>query len=284
MHPEAVLLVDDDQPQFRKVHMLLKQRMGAHYDVCLAAGHELQLGVALAPLDLAAEPADAQAEGLQPAREIQIMLLGQQLGRRHHGGLKAALHSLQRSQGSDQRLARAHVALQQAQHRTAAAQVGQNLPCHAPLCSRWFERQRCQEGGAQRTLSVEHRSAQLICLFAQAPQTQPMAEQLFECESALRGVLSCGQAVQSRMQNATDRRPVQEQQGFTEGGEAQLSAQWLGNPVGECHVESVSRVRAWSTRLRSRACCRPSVTGYTGVRRDSSGAATSLLSTWYSGW
>ena len=42
MHPEAVLLVDDDQAKVLEFHAFLKQRMGADQNINLARGKALQ--------------------------------------------------------------------------------------------------------------------------------------------------------------------------------------------------------------------------------------------------
>ena len=42
MHAEAVLLVDDHQAEARELHRLLEQRVGAHDQLDLAAGHGIR--------------------------------------------------------------------------------------------------------------------------------------------------------------------------------------------------------------------------------------------------
>ena len=61
------------------------------------------------------------------AREV---LLGEHLGGRHERALVAALHGGEQRGDRDDRLAGAHVALQQAVHRDRAGQVGGDLGDH----------------------------------------------------------------------------------------------------------------------------------------------------------
>ena len=55
------------------------------------------------------------------------MLLGEDLGRRHDGALKPALESRGQRLSGDQGLAAPHVALEEAEHRMRALEVGQDL-------------------------------------------------------------------------------------------------------------------------------------------------------------
>ncbi len=74
------------------------------------------------------------------------MLFGQQLGGRHQRGLTAVLDGAQTSQCSDDGLAAAHIALQQALHRLRPGQVRFNGLPGALLRTGKRERQ----GSAQR--------------------------------------------------------------------------------------------------------------------------------------
>src|SRR3954468_21475924 len=64
----------------------------------------------------AREPAELDAEISEPCGKFGVMLLAQDLRRRHDSDLVAILDCLQRRQRSDHRLAAADVSLQQALH------------------------------------------------------------------------------------------------------------------------------------------------------------------------
>ena len=63
------------------------------------------------------------------------MLIGQNLGRSHHTGLKAVVNGEQHRHQGDECLAAAHVALQQPVHLLSALHIGMDLTQHALLCT-----------------------------------------------------------------------------------------------------------------------------------------------------
>ena len=122
-HAEAMLLVDDGEPQAVEGHLVLEERVRADGELRLAAGDGLQRGLLRARLEAAGEPAHLHAQRLQPVRELEVVLLGEDLGGRHERHLPAVLDRLQGRQRRDQRLAAAHVALQQPAHRVRLREV-----------------------------------------------------------------------------------------------------------------------------------------------------------------
>ena len=76
------------------------------------------------------------------------MLLGENLGRRHDGDLRAVFHRLQRRKRRNDRLAAADVALQQPLHRIRLREVGFDLRSRALLGARKRERQRFEQARA----------------------------------------------------------------------------------------------------------------------------------------
>src|SRR6185503_17849939 len=82
---EAVLLVDHREPEALELDILLDQRVRADHDRRL---RRLQL---LLLAHAAAQPADLQAERREPFAELAIVLLGEDLGRRHYDRLPAGV-------------------------------------------------------------------------------------------------------------------------------------------------------------------------------------------------
>ena len=121
MHAEAVLLVDDREREIAELDLVLEQRMRADQEVELAGFEPRQnVGALLAAL-AAGEDRDAQARGFGERRDGLVMLAREDFGRRHQGGLPAGLDH---GRGGEQRhhgLARADIALQQAQHALGLA-------------------------------------------------------------------------------------------------------------------------------------------------------------------
>ena len=124
---EAVLLVDDDQPEIGGLHLLLQQRVGADDDAGLSRGDVEQrraprsgghgAGDEREPRGLARS---AQAAGLDEVAEHRPqrprVLLREHLGRRQEHGLAAGVDDLQHRAHRDQRLAGADLALEQPVH------------------------------------------------------------------------------------------------------------------------------------------------------------------------
>ena len=112
--------------------------------------------IALAALlrrQAAGEPRDlARRSGSSQARELAVVLLGEDFGRRHDRDLIAVLDRLQRGERGDDGLAAADVALQQALHRVGALRDRARISrMHALLRARQRERQRAR---AARRVSV----------------------------------------------------------------------------------------------------------------------------------
>ncbi len=149
MHAEAVLLVHHRQPQAGEGHLFLEQGMGAHRHVGAALGHGSQHGVLLLLRQAGDEPRHLEAQGLQPGGELGVMLLGEDLRGRHHGGLVAILHRLEGGQGGHHRLAAAHVPLEQALHGVGLGEVAAHFPHHPGLGASELERQRRQQGAGE---------------------------------------------------------------------------------------------------------------------------------------
>ena len=76
----------------------------------------------------------------QPA-DVEVVLLGQDFGRRHEGDLQAVLHRDERRHQRDDRLARSDVALQQPVHRLRPLHVGDDLADDGLLIAGQLERQ-----------------------------------------------------------------------------------------------------------------------------------------------
>ena len=68
------------------------------------------------------------------------MLLGEQLGGRHHGRLVAGFGGPHGRKGGDDRFAAAHIALYEPQHRTRLRKVMLDLMPRAQLCACKTER------------------------------------------------------------------------------------------------------------------------------------------------
>ena len=141
LDPEAVLLVDDHEPEVGELHVLLQERVGADDDAGLTAGRPQHRLGARGPGHRARQQGDRRGVGMaaQHATGAEVaeqvgdrpqVLLGQHLGRREEGCLAARVDHPQHGAQGDERLARADLALQQAVHRVRAREVGLDLGGH----------------------------------------------------------------------------------------------------------------------------------------------------------
>ena len=144
-HAEAVLLIDDGQPQRFEMHFVLNDRVRADHQRSLAAFHHGQHAVAFFFLLAAGQPSDLQAQRLQhrrqPAYEFGEMLFGQYFGRRHQRALPTGVYALRRRQCCHHGFARTDIALQQAVHGNGARHVVGDFIHHALLRAGQLERQ-----------------------------------------------------------------------------------------------------------------------------------------------
>ena len=93
----------------------------------------------------AVRSANLDAQRFEPAAENGVMLLGQDLRRRHERSLEAGFHREQHRRDRDDGFAGANIALEQAVHRALRREIAAQLVDHAHLRIRQIERQTAQE-------------------------------------------------------------------------------------------------------------------------------------------
>ena len=177
-----------DQAQLAKAHRALDQRVRADHEVNGSAGElRLQLAALLCGSG-AGEKRDPKARGLEQPPDVDVMLLGEDLGRRHERDLEAVLH---RHQGGHQRndcLAGADVPLEQPVHRDRPLHVFHDFRNHLLLIAGQFERKHPPRRFADRI--GDYYGARLpVFLSTALAQHQPQLkeEELFEDHPLLRG-------------------------------------------------------------------------------------------------
>ncbi len=186
LHAEAVLLVDDQQRQAGELDVLLQQRVRADHEAGRAARDPLERGPPLLCAQRRGQQLGRGEHAGEPRRRLGV-LHGKRLGRRHERALEAGLRRPHEAVERHDRLARAHVALQQPAHRDRAREVRVQLVERLKLVRGQFERQALQEGPAQvrRCGECGRRSAALLlALVEQQPHLHQ--QQLFEHEAGAR--------------------------------------------------------------------------------------------------
>ena len=180
-----MLLVDHRETQAPERHGLLYQRMRAHDEAGAAPGEPL----AHRRLFRGRHPAEQQlrpdVEGLEQARERGLVLLGEQLGRRHDRRLVAVLRGEQHREERHDRLAGPHVAHQQTVHPQGRRHVFGDLADGVPLVAGELERQVLLETSRQLALQLEADSgAGAFGQMASASLHELLVEQLVERQPA----------------------------------------------------------------------------------------------------
>ena len=172
-----MLFIDDGQTQTLKVHIILKQGVGADGHAC-ATVENGGLGIkARLALELAREPGNVDFEGCEPLLERAVVLLGEDLGGGHHGHLIVAGNGCQRGHGGYHCLAGADITLHQAQHGHFTGQVSADFINYATLGTGQREGQLSEKPSLQAASTGEGRCTVLLNLLAYLLQAETMSEQ-----------------------------------------------------------------------------------------------------------
>ncbi len=185
---EAVLLVDHGEPEAVEAKTLLDQGVGAHRDLRLAGSQPLDHRGALLPLEGRREERRLVGASREEAAEGQEVLLREDLGGRHEGGLVSVLEGDDHGEKGDHRLPRAHVALDQPVHGMRGSHVVGDLAEDALLRAGQVEGQdalhRLAHAGADVEGDPLPRAAQAA---TPESQTELEEEELLEDEADVAG-------------------------------------------------------------------------------------------------
>ncbi len=217
LHAEAVLLVDDDQRKTIEGDAALKHRMRADDDGRGAASDASQPPFALALLHLAGEVFDLDVQRREPARQVGVVLLGEQLGRRHQRALITAACGGEHRRCGHHRLAAADIALHQPQHRPTRRKIDADFGYHAALRLSEAERQHRFERVGAAIQIRELRRRPRANLATQQAHAQLVREQLLADQPLLRRMGSFDQQsglvrAAGRMQAAQRRQRIRRRQ------------------------------------------------------------------------
>ena len=152
--------------------------MGPDAERVFARGEAGEDGALFRRAHGARELGDADAKGLQEARERGVVLLGQDLRRRHEGRLRARLRRVPDAGRSHERLAAADVALYQAVHELAGAHVADRLAHGPQLRARGRDGQGAGEG--PESGAAQDPALRALASAAQEPQRAGQHEELLE--------------------------------------------------------------------------------------------------------
>ncbi len=182
-HAELVLLVDDDEGEPRELDVLGEHRVGAHDQVHLARGDASRgLRARLAP-QAPVEPRHAHLAAGEDPRHRRLVLSRQHLRGRHERGLRAVRDGREAGVRGHQRLAGAHVALEQAVHRCGPQEVRAHLGHHAVLGRREAEREAGADPPVERGREAEGKALEAAPQRPSAREQELVHEQLVEREA-----------------------------------------------------------------------------------------------------
>jgi len=115
-HAEALLLVDDQQPQILELHIFLQELVGADQQVQTAGAGSLQNAFLLLGGGESGKDLDLHREVLEPAAGGGVVLLGQNGGGHQNCRLLAVQDAFHNGPERHLRLAVAHIAAKEAIH------------------------------------------------------------------------------------------------------------------------------------------------------------------------
>ena len=127
LHAEPVLLVDHDDAERRERHPLLDERVRPDDDRRLAGRDELERLAGRGRGHRARQQLDGDRRVLEQRRERPVVLAGEEVGRGEQRSLHPGPRRSRQRVRRDRRLARAHVALEQSEHRRRAGEVAADV-------------------------------------------------------------------------------------------------------------------------------------------------------------
>ena len=157
-------------------------------------------------------------ERVEPAAEILRMLIGEKFRGRHQRDLAAALDGMGRGQRRHQRLAAAHVALDEPKHGLGQLQIRFDLAEHPFLRPGRPKRKRRDQRGFERPGAGQRPAGVVLHPGAQEFEREMMREQFLEGEPTLGGVPSIHQQIDRRVR----RRSMHVLQGFAQARQMRI--------------------------------------------------------------
>ncbi len=180
--PEAVLFVDNDQPELPEQNVLLNERVRANNDHAVTGGYFGKVAL----LGTGGLEGNLDAERFCKLHDIQIVLLGQNLGRRHQGRLISAFHGIEHGHERNDCFAGADIALNQPVHRDRPRHVVSYFADNATLRSGKLKRQRLIEASGKCSLWSKRNAAFFLLMLLQGCQSDLEGKQFIKRKTVMR--------------------------------------------------------------------------------------------------
>ena len=162
--------------------------MRANGDLRLAGSDPGERPLLLSCRERPVQPGNANAERFEPFAELSRVLLGEDLSRRHHGGLVIGVRCGEAGDGGNDGLAAADIALQQALHRMRLHQISQHLVHRARLRAGQLEWQCAREGLEERAVGAQPRRRAAAPLAVGELERELLRQQLVELHAPPRSI------------------------------------------------------------------------------------------------
>ena len=217
-HSESVLLVYHGQSEAREAHRVLHHGVSAHEYIHLSRHQTLEHIAAPASLDSSGEQFHSHVHVAQEIAYGVQMLFGENLCRSHDARLIAVAHGYEHGHECHERLARAHIALQQTVHLLARTHVVVYLMHHPLLRSGERERQMLIKERAQQvagasedvapvaTAAVAHVAHYVELDIEQFLKLEPLARTLHVVYAVRIVDVAHGRVARHQMQRSGDER------------------------------------------------------------------------------
>jgi len=145
---EAVLLVDGDKAEARKLDLVFDERVGADDELSFAGADAFEGGLLFSVLEAADEEFDFVIAGSEDAARGKIMLHGENFRGRHERGLRAVFDGDDGGLQRDDGFAAADIALEEAIHWHGLFEVGDDFLQDFVLSRGRFEGEDALDGFA----------------------------------------------------------------------------------------------------------------------------------------
>ncbi len=173
-----MLLVDDDEAEIAKLHVVLEERVGSHHDRRRAGADRRQQRLPCLALLAAREQRHLDARRLRQRAERRAVLARQDLRGRHQRRLHAGFHRVEHGDEGHHGLAAADIALQQAQHPVRRGHVAADLRQGLALGVGELIGQRRDRLLPQHALGLEDAAREALALIAHQGHRQLIGQEL----------------------------------------------------------------------------------------------------------
>src|SRR5262249_25640349 len=181
-------LVNHDETEFMELDSFLNERVSANNKINFACGDGFDSFSLSSAGDRAGEQFQSVARGPKHVSYAPGMLLGQNFGWHHDGGLIAVFYCNHRGLDGDDGLSRSDIALKQAVHGAGAAHIGHDLAQRALLRIGWLEGQNLANSFSDAVVQLNNGAfRRLLASLPSDGHSQRQPEEFLEYQPSVGG-------------------------------------------------------------------------------------------------